>query len=119
MNRLASALVSGATPRADGRGAADGCVRRSGLDAARVLHKAFSGAGLVLAALIASCAARTLPPLESSHPASPEAAEATPAQPATFLGQPGGTIAGEEAEPAPEMHHRHMMMHGGGAEHEH
>ena len=115
MNSPASVSVSGGHQRADGSVpcdvAADGPVYASRSGAARTLRK--TGAGLVLAALVASCAAKSLPPPDQSHPASPEAAESTPAQPATFLGQPGGTITGKE-EPAPEMQHGPGMTHGGG-----
>src|SRR5439155_3542131 len=101
----ASVSVYRGRQRADGRVpcdvAADGpvCPSRSG--AARTLRK--SSAGLVLAALVASCAVKSLPPPDASHPGSPEAAESTPAQPATFLGQPGGTITGK-GETAPMQH---------------
>jgi len=126
MNNPASVQVSGSAPRADGRvrpcdGAADGSVRRNsrrnGFEATRVLRRTFLGIGLVLAALVASCAARSLPPPGPSHPASPEAAESTLAEPATFLGQPGGVIDDEE-DPAPEIQHGPGMQHGaGGAGH--
>jgi len=115
MNSPARVSVSGGHQRADGRVpcdvAPDGPVYPSRSGAARTLRK--TGAGLVLAALVASCAARSLPPPDPSHPASPEAAESVPAQPATFLGQLGGTITGKK-EPAPEMQHESGMMHGGG-----
>ena len=118
MESRASVLVSGGDSRADGRvGPSDmtagGSLRRSRSDAGGLWHNSVLGTGLLLTALIASCAARSLPPPDPSHPASPEAAESTPAQPATFLGQPGGTITGKE-EPAPEMQHGPGMTHGGG-----
>lgn len=118
MNSPANVPVSGGDPRVEGRVgpsgmAAGGSLRPSRFDAERVRRKTLLGGGLLLAALVASCATGRLAPPDPSHPASPEAAESTPAQPATFLGEPGGVIAGEE-EPAPEMQHGPGMMHGGG-----
>jgi hypothetical protein len=63
--------------------------------------------------VVASCATGSLPPPDPSHPASSEAAESTPAQPATFLGQSGGTIAGRD-ETAPLTQDENGMTHGGG-----
>ena len=114
MNSPASVSVSDGRQSAEGRVprdvAADRSVYSSRFGIRRALRK--TGAGLVVATLVASCAARSLPPPDASHPASPEAAESTPAQQATFLGQPGGTI-GEE-EPAPEMQHGSGTTHAGG-----
>lgn len=118
MDSHASVLVSGGDSRADGRVgpsdlAAGGSLRRSRFDAGGLRRKTLLGAGLLLATLVASCAAARLAPPDPSHPASPEAAESTLAEPAAFLGQPGGVIGGEE-EPASEMPHGPGMMHGGG-----
>ncbi len=122
MNNPASVRVSSSDLGADGRArpraeAADGVARRNGrrnrFEALRALRRTFLGPGLVLAALVASCAVRNLPPPDPSHPASPEAAESTLAEPAAFLGQLGGVIDREE-DPASDMEHGPGMMHGGG-----
>ena len=119
MDSRASVLVSAGDSRADGRvgpsdTAAGGSLRRTRFDARRrIQRKTLLGAGLLLAALVASCTAARLAPPDPGHPASPEAAESTLGEPAAFLGQPGGVIGGEE-EPAPEMQHGPGMMHGGG-----
>jgi|SRR5581483_2877599 len=116
MDNRASVLVSGGYSRADGGvgpsdTAAGGSLRR--VDVWGLRRKTLLVAGLLLAALVASCAAGKLAPLDPSHPASPEAAESTLTEPAAFLGQPGGVIGGEEKS-TPEMQHGPGTVHGGG-----
>ena len=122
MDSCASAPVFGGNSPADGRidptdTAPGGPPRRTRLGAGRLRRKALLGAGLLLAALVASCAVPRLAPPDPSHPASPDAAESTVAEPAAFLG-PGGVIGGER-EPALEMQHGPEMMHGGGGTMQH
>jgi Heavy metal binding domain len=52
-----------------------------------------------LSIVLAGCAASTLAPLDSTHPASPQAAEAPASLPSSALVQPAGDLRREDVAP--------------------
>lgn len=68
--------------------------------------------GLTSVAVLLGCAPKALGPLDATHPASLEAAEAAPREPETMLGRPGLGGTSEREAPAPSMSQGHGTMHG-------
>lgn len=67
---------------------------------------------LVGAAVVFGCGPKALGPLDATHPASPEAAEAVLKEPGTMLDRPGPETVLERETPVPPVSHRHGTMRG-------